>query len=200
MLALLAAPVCEGVPLFSKREPPKEAVSVESAKEGADAPKGAPKMSWVLDDDARDRFMSLAARRVRIREELVVLTRILAEKRGESESVAQRAQTQFGIEDLTPFHRAFGWRKMNQSAQSAVDDPAVSVLSARFDQGHMAQIRKVVALHSLVSDETEAITLIVKEKSQELSKTETALRESFSVFPEKNYKYSPQTGVLEEVG
>lgn len=159
-------------------------------------------------DAERERgFLELTLSRVRTREDLTIIDRLIAEKRMEVAKFTQQLDKEFGV-------KADGNYQYDKAAGTVFElvarSPAAGVTNAsptlekkelvKFDSGEKeSRFVRLASSKRLSTEQIRILRLLEEEKRLEQKTIEQALLKNFNVVAEKNYEYDIDTKTIYEL-
>jgi hypothetical protein len=162
--------------------------------------------------EAEQALVQLAESRRLREEELRVLARLHAEKRGELARMNEQLLERFGIAsdetyqydaEAKTLYKLTAKPDMEALAAGGVTDPEELFEKSRhriFAQREQELgFVRLVSAKKITGSELQVIQLLVKEKNMELEKVLGSLKDRFSISPDKHYEYDAEAQTLFEV-
>jgi hypothetical protein len=154
-------------------------------------------------------FLQLAAGQGRTREEIIVLSRLLNEKKMEKQKFEADLQKEFAVDPKGNYHYSEGDNVLYELTLSPdAADGATSSNAPAFQRKEHRQLKdqdvrqrflNLVSAKQLSSEGERVLGLLLKEKRLELAAVQAALQAQFSVLPEKSYEYDREARQVYEL-
>ena len=157
-------------------------------------------------------LMQLAESRQLRRGEIVVLSRLLVEKRNELGRMDRRLQDVFAVDPSVTYQYDADSRtiyrldtkedaeELAQSEEVNPEDLITRTLHRELATAEAANaFTRLVSAKKITNSEIRVLQLLLREKNMELKKVETTLAARFSIAPDKHYEYDASAQTLYEV-